>query len=231
VLILHYLLISGFCVFPLLFDVTGEIDRVEHSFYYLILLIVSLFAIAPFIYFSDRWHQTKPIFLVMVASCVCSFLLLAEVRSFYLVLLGIGLFFACFNLLETMLPSEVGKISPAGARGTYMGFYMTSQFFGFFLGGVMGGWMLVSQDISFLLTINSLVAFFWFLILMTMAQADNIGSRTIQLSEITNGSAKEVLKELLSTRGVLDAVVIEQENVAYLKVDRTKFRDGSILSI
>ncbi|MBA57926.1 MAG: MFS transporter [Gammaproteobacteria bacterium] len=227
-LILHYLLISGFCVFPLLFDVTGEIDRAEHSFYYLILLIASLFVIAPFIYFSDRWHQTKPIFLIMVGSCVCSSLLLTEVRSFYLVLLGIGLFFACFNLLETMLPSEVGKISPAGARGTYMGFFMTSQFFGFFLGGVMGGWMLVSRDISFLFAINTVVAFCWFLILMTMAQADNIESRTIQLAEIRNGSAKEVLKELLSTRGVLDAVVIEQENVAYLKVDRSKFTDGSI---
>ncbi len=40
--------------------------------------------------------------------------------------------------------------------------------------------------------------------------------------------AKEVLKELLSTRGVIDAVLIEEEQVAYLKVDQEQFDDSDL---
>ena len=39
-------------------------------------------------------------------------------------------------------------------------------------------------------------------------------------------SAKEVLKELLSAKGVIDAVLIEEEQVAYLKVDQEQFNDS-----
>ena len=226
--ILHYLLISGFCAFPLLFDSTNQIQRDQHSYYYVLLLLVSLLAISPFIYLSDRINNTKTVILTMVVLSILSCFLLSQTQSFYSVLLGVGLFFAAFNLLETMLPSEVGRIAPAGLRGTFIGFFMTSQFLGFFFGGIIGGWVLMRSDISLLMLVNMLVCLAWFILILETPGSKNMGSRVVDLTGFSEKPAKEVLKELLSTRGVIDVVLIEEEQVAYLKVDQEQFDDSDL---
>ena len=224
--ILHYLLISGFCAFPLLFDSTNQIQRDHHSYYYLLLLLASLISISPLIYFSDRISNTKIVILTMIGLCILSCFLLSQTQSFYSVLFGVGLFFSAFNLLETMLPSEVGRIAPAGLRGTFIGFFMTSQFLGFFFGGIIGGWVLMHSDISSLMLANMLVGLAWFILILGTPGSKNLGSRVIQLNGFSEKPAKEVLKELLSARGVKDVVLIEEEQVAYLKVDQEQFDDS-----
>ena len=224
--ILHYLLISGFCAFPLLFDSTNQIQRDHHSYYYLLLLFASLISISPLIYFSDRISNTKIVILTMIGLCILSCFLLSQTQSFYSVLFGVGLFFSAFNLLETMLPSEVGRIAPAGLRGTFIGFFMTSQFLGFFFGGIIGGWVLMHSDISSLMLANMLVGLAWFILILGTPGSKNLGSRVIQLNGFSEKPAKEVLKELLSARGVKDVVLIEEEQVAYLKVDQEQFDDS-----
>ena len=224
--ILHYLLISGFCAFPLLFDSTNQIQRDHHSYYYLLLLLASLISISPLIYFSDRISNTKIVILTMIGLCILSCFLLSQTQSFYSVLFGVGLFFSAFNLLETMLPSEVGRIAPAGLRGTFIGFFMTSQFLGFFFGGIIGGWVLMHSDISSLMLVNMLVGLAWFILILGTPGSKNLGSRVIQLNGFSEKPAKEVLKELLSAKGVKDVVLIEEEQVAYLKVDQEQFDDS-----
>ena len=224
--ILHYLLISGFCAFPLLFDSTNQIQRDHHSYYYLLLLLASLIFISPLIYFSDRISNTKIVILTMIGLSILSCFLLSQTQSFYSVLFGVGLFFSAFNLLETMLPSEVGRIAPAGLRGTFIGFFMTSQFLGFFFGGIIGGWVLMHSDISSLMLVNMLVGLAWFILILGTPGSKNLGSRVIQLNGFSEKPAKEVLKELLSARGVKDVVLIEEEQVAYLKVDQEQFDDS-----
>ena len=224
--ILHYLLISGFCAFPLLFDSTNQIQRDHHSYYYLLLLLASLISISPLIYFSDRISNTKIVILTMIGLSILSCFLLSQTQSFYSVLFGVGLFFSAFNLLETMLPSEVGRIAPAGLRGTFIGFFMTSQFLGFFFGGIIGGWVLMHSDISSLMLVNMLVGLAWFILILGTPGSKNLGSRVIQLNGFSEKPAKEVLKELLSARGVKDVVLIEEEQVAYLKVDQEQFDDS-----
>ena len=226
--ILHYLLISGFCAFPLLFDGTNQIHRDHHSYYYLLLLLASLASIAPFIYLSDRISKTKIVILTMIGLSIFSCFLLSQTQSFYSVLFGVGLFFAAFNLLETMLPSEVGRIAPAGLRGTFIGFFMTSQFLGFFFGGIIGGWVLMHSDISLLMLVNMLVGLVWFIIILGTPGSKNLGSRVVDLTGFSERPAKEVLKELLSTTGVIEAVLIEKEQVAYLKVDQDQFDDSDL---
>ena len=224
--ILHYLLISGFCAFPLLFDSTNQIQRDHHSYYYLLLLLASLISISPLVYFSDRISNTKIVILTMIGLCILSCFLLSQTQSFYSVLFGVGLFFSAFNLLETMLPSEVGRIAPAGLRGTFIGFFMTSQFLGFFFGGIIGGWVLMHSDISSLMLVNMLAGLAWFILILGTPGSKNLVSRVIQLNGFSEKPAKEVLKELLSARGVKDVVLIEEEQVAYLKVDQEQFDDS-----
>jgi predicted MFS family arabinose efflux permease len=50
-------------------------------------------------------------------------------------------FFAGFNVLEASLPSLISRLAPVDAKGTALGVYNTTQSFGLFFGGAIGGWV------------------------------------------------------------------------------------------
>ena len=84
------------------------------------------------------------------------------------------------------------------------------------------------SDISLLMLVNMLVCLAWFIIILETPGSKNMGSRVVDLTGFSEKPAKEVLKELLSTRGVIDVVLIEEEQVAYLKVDQEQFEDSDL---
>jgi MFS family permease len=53
-------------------------------------------------------------------------------------------FFCGFNALEATQPSLASRIAPRAMRGTALGVYNTLQSFGFFAGGLVGGWLVKS---------------------------------------------------------------------------------------
>ncbi len=94
----------------------------------------------PFIIYGEKQRKMKRVFLGAI-----SVLLFSELffwwfgQSLTLLVIGTIIFFAAFNLLEASLPSLISKVAPAGAKGTAMGVYSTSQF----LGAAMGGFLVV----------------------------------------------------------------------------------------
>ena len=53
-------------------------------------------------------------------------------------------------------------------------------------------------------------------------------ARTIPLGEMSYLDANQRVEALLSLDGVIDAVIIEEEQVAYLKVDESVFIEESV---
>ncbi len=51
------------------------------------------------------------------------------------------LFFCGFNVLEASLPSLASRLAPSHARGAALGVYNTLQSLGFFVGGLLGGYL------------------------------------------------------------------------------------------
>ena len=58
-----------------------------------------------------------------------------------------------------------------------------------------------------------------------------MGSRAIELANLKEQTAQEGVDALLSIRGVIDATIIEADNVAYLKVDEDSFDDRKLENI
>lgn len=224
----HYLLMSSFIAFPVLMRGTGVIEDSDHHFVYLTLLIISFIFMGPLMWLSDRRESSKEMLVSMVAILLVSLVILANVDGIFGVLGAMMLFFMAFNLLEVILPSLVSRISPAGARGTAMGVYSTAQFFGAFVGGTAGGIILSWWDISYLMYANAVMCGIWFLIGVTMKKPADMSSRTIRIPKDAEAGAIDVLEALSSVDGVLDVVVIEEEGIAYLKVDNNLFRDGAL---
>src|SRR5262249_8083395 len=99
--------------------------------------ILSLFCIG----IAERKRQLKPFFILGIAAiAVSEVLLLAAPTNLTVTSLGICLFFGGFSLLEAFLPSLISRTAPAARKGSALGIYSCSQFFGIFIGGVLGGW-------------------------------------------------------------------------------------------
>lgn len=227
----HYLLMASFTVFPLIFEGTGIIFPDQHAIYYLVTLFVSFVLMSPFMWLSDNSRYSKPILSGAILTWIVSLIWLGSSVTYYSVLAAITLFFMSFNLLEVMLPARVSKIAAAGSRGTAMGVYSSSQFAGIFAGGVVGGMIFSGSDISTLMYVNAVLCSMWLIVSLGLPDLGDIASRTFSYDESVNLPAKELLERLLSIRGVIDVALIEEENIAYLKVDKNTFDDSELAMI
>ncbi len=195
------------------------------------MLLVSFVIMTPFMWLSDKARYANPILLAAIAICMSSLVLLGGTRGYYTVLGAITLFFMAFNLLEVMLPARVSKMAAAGSRGTAMGVYSSFQFAGIFVGGAVGGLILSHSDISALMYANAAFCFLWLMLSFGLPKLGDIASRTYCYDESSVLSANQILERLLSIHGVIDVVLIEEEKIAYLKVDNNSFDDSELAMI
>lgn len=100
---------------------------------------------------ADRGNP-KIIITTAMMSLVAGFLTLSSSQDFWTVVVGFGLFFCGFSVLEAALPAAVSKLASHQHRGSIIGMYNLSQFFGVFIGGALAGW-LSSQHYSALFII------------------------------------------------------------------------------
>lgn len=219
VLTLHLLITAMFLVYPLSLEAAGVV-RHDHWLVYLPVLLVSVLAMIPFVILSERRDRGKPVLLGAVAVLGVVELLLARLHGeLWALILLLLLFFTAFNLLEASLPSLVSRIAPAEARGTAMGVFSTSQFLGAFLGGMGGGAVQQFFGVGGLYLFCALAAGLWLGVAWGMVQPRRLTSRVLPLGEIDLGRVASIQRALLEVPGVEEAVVVVEEEAAYLKVD------------
>ena len=140
---LHLVLTAMFLVFPTLLQDRLGLPASSHWWFYLTVMVASFFAMVPFIIVGEKKRRMKPVFCGAIALLALSTACVGALGGGLAMAWGVlFFFFMAFNLLEASLPSLVSKESPAAAKGTAMGVYSTSQFFGAFLGGAVGGILL-----------------------------------------------------------------------------------------
>ena len=227
VFFLHYFLTSSFMVFPLMLREAG-IGYEAHSFYYFGVFLISLFFMGPFVWLSDRQGKSARVMRGMIFFLIIAMIGLANALSSLVILAYMVIFFVGFNLLEMLLPAHMSRIVAAGTRGTGMGIYSTFQFLGTFVGGVLAGLLLTYAEITALLYVNASICVVWLLLCRNLQSLNGIESRIIHLRTFDGMSANTLLEGLLSVNGVVDAVLIEEERVAYLKIKSDLFDESQL---
>ena len=110
VFILHLVLTTTFFALPIALRNLG-MPLEEHAWVYLPLLVISLLGMAPFIWLSShkpRWSQ--PVFVgAVILLGLAQAIMWQSTNIVWLILIGVGLFFTAFNLLEATLPARVSK--------------------------------------------------------------------------------------------------------------------------
>jgi hypothetical protein len=222
------ILTSLFLAVPLVLRDLG-LPLVRHSMLYLPVMLGSILAMVPFIILAERRGLMKQVFLGAVATLAVAQLALGLFADqFWGFVAGLALFFTAFNLLEATLPSLVSKVAPVAAKGTAMGVYSTSQFSGAFVGGILGGWVHQHYGLSGVFDMGALAAAIWLLLASGMRKPGHYSSRLVNLGSVQHASAGDLVARLRSVPGVIEAVVVVDEGVAYLKVDRDRLDDVAL---
>lgn len=141
---LHLIQVAMFVVVPPLFIQLGGLSSAELWKVYLPVIFGSFIFMVPLIFVAEKKRAHRAMLRLAVAGLVVVFALLPWAsQGFYLLAAGLTAFFVMFNVLEALQPSLVSRVAPPELKGLALGFYNTAQAAGLFLGGSLGGILVV----------------------------------------------------------------------------------------
>jgi MFS family permease len=169
VLALHMMQTALWVVVPPMLAGSGALPVGEHWKVYLPAVLVSFVVMVPAIIAAEKRGLMKPVF-------VGAILLLAFVQIGFATMSGgvyslafwLVLFFVAFNIMEALQPSLISRLAPPGAKGAALGVYNTTQSFGLFLGGALGGWLFKNFGATAVQGFCAAVACIWLMAAATM---------------------------------------------------------------
>ena len=218
---LHLILTATFVVVPLVLKDRLQLPAREHWHLYLPVFVLAITSMIPFVILAEKKRRMKPVFLGfigLIALADLGFVWLGD--SFWAMFVLLYLFFTGFNLLEATLPSMVSKTAPPDLKGTAMGVYSTAQFLGAFCGGVGAGWLHGHFGIGAVFGYCAAVALIWLAVAMFMARPRYLSSVMLNVGGLSPAQAFALTHDLLGIGGIAEAVVVAEDGIAYLKVDR-----------
>ncbi|MFN2330803.1 MAG: MFS transporter [Halomonas sp.] len=229
---LHLILMAIFVAVPFrLLEAGIAVER--HGLTYLGVMLLAFAGMVPLVILAEKRRQMKAMCLLAIGAITLSLGGLAGLEGSLWGLLGwLLLFFIAFNLLEATLPSMLSKLAPAGAKGTAMGVYSTSQFLGAFLGGVLGGFLAQQWGLAAVFVGCGLLGVVWLALMAGMTPPPHLASEVVALDDEHQGAALESLAaRFAEVAGVEDVLVVAEDRLAYLKVDRRHLDEEALARV
>ena len=218
IFLLHLTLMASFVVIPSLLVQQLDIDPDQLWWVYLSLLGGGFIAMLPAMIFAEKRNAQKKIFISAIVLMNVAMLILGYAKGAVVTVSMLFVYFAAFNLLEASLPSWLSKVCPAGNRGTAMGIYSTCQFLGTFAGGILGGWGLTSLGVDGLFLLLAVLVLVWVILATQMSSPRPMQTMILQVGE---RKPNEFIKSVSTIVGVEDILLLEGDDLAYIKVDKT----------
>jgi len=129
------------------------------------------------------------------------------------------------------LPALLSQHAPAGSKGSASGIYTTFQFFGAFLGGVVGGLLTAwSGQIAVMIFCMGLLVC-WLLFTIGMHSTVPTTRITLTLPLLDEQSATDVAEQLVTQQGVEEVVVVREERTAYLKINQKTYKAEAVKAL
>jgi MFS family permease len=221
---LHAMLTASFLVVPDLLRSTLGVAVHDQWIVYLPVLLVAVAAMVPAIITAEKYRHMKGVFVGAVAVlAVSQIMLYFGAGNVFVLLAALVVFFSAFNVMEATLPSLITKVAPPDVKGTAMGVYSSLQFFGIFVGGIIGGFAHQHGGGAAIFALTTALALIWLLTAAGMAQPSYLTTRLLPLAGNRTADATDLATKLRQVPGVAEAVVVAEENLVYLKVDAKSF--------
>jgi len=222
IFMLHAVLTAMFVAVPIALSEGQGIDVGEHWKIYIPVLVCSLPVMIPLILLAGRGARVFTVAPVAVGLLLAAQMALGLDPGYWGLVAALWLFFCGFNTLEALLPSLVSRIAPAAGKGTAIGVYNTWEFLGVFVGGAAGGGVHGMYGLAGVAVMCGAGLVLWLVVLLTGSTPALSESRLLRVPETTAGAAHGLSQELARVPGVLEATVVAEEGVAYVKIDRSR---------
>ncbi len=199
---------------------------------YLPVMLLSFIAMIPFIAIGETKRRLKEIFVFAITVLLAGVILMAISHgSIPWIGFSLFLFFVGFNILEASLPSLIAKFSHPGAKGTATGVYTSSEFFGAFCGGLLGGLLYApeARNYSTVFWVVAVIYALWLVLALTMRTPPYLSTRIFSLPADYRGISLE--KRLVELPGVSEVAIFADENAIYCKVDSQLFSEEQAMAV
>jgi MFS family permease len=214
---LHVAQMAMFVVVPPLLVERGELAVADHWKVYLPVVAASFVLMVPPLLAAERHGRSRRLFLGSIALLgAAQVWLTGWATGLGSIVLGLLAFFVGFNLLEAAIPSLVTRVAPARIRATALGVYNTTQAFGVFAGGALGGIVAKHFGASGVFGCCAALMAVWAVVAAGMKVPAPLRLRTVAVPAAMD--PEELRRRLVEIRGVREAVVVPGEGVAHLKV-------------
>ncbi len=221
VLVLHLLLTMIFVALPGRLQAAG-LAAEQHWQLYLPVFVAAFVLMVPLMVVSMRRAQEKGYFLFAIGLLIVSLLLMMN-GDLWWIALALLLFFTGFNYLEASMPALVSRIAPAGQKGTAMGIYASLQFFGAFLGGVLGGSISGQFGVVALFALAGAIGLIWLFLTRRLQVPARAQRLSYPATVRDDADAAALVRQLSALDGVQEATVVVSEQRCYLKVSSEGF--------
>ncbi|CAM3893540.1 MULTISPECIES: MFS transporter [Pseudoalteromonas] len=223
IMLLHLTLTTIFVALPGQLIANGLVAS-AHWQIYIPVLIFGFLLMAPMMIIAIRKEKEKQAFIASIALLTLSMTAMALwVDSILGMALCMLAYFVAFNFLEATMPALVSRFSPANQKGSAMGVFSSGQFFGAFLGGILGGYVAQSTTAQAVFAAAAVVGLIWLILAWNMQVPPR--SKMISLmTELSNEQQAQTLaSRLVALPGVIEATVVCDENRSYLKINDKEF--------
>ncbi|MDX2410718.1 MAG: MFS transporter, partial [Woeseiaceae bacterium] len=122
---------------------------------------VSLIGTIPLIISDERKGKAVTIGIAVALVFAGELMLSFFGVAFWPVFLALVVFFAGFNFLEAGLPARLSMLADGETRGASLGVFSSAQFFGAFVGGLIGGRYLAAGRPADVFFVCALLAAIW----------------------------------------------------------------------
>ena len=231
IFILHMTLTAMFIALPLQLQTMGVAAN-EHWHLYLPALLVSFLLIIPMLIIAAKKDMNRQFFLFAIVLMSIALLLMAFAdHSVIFMFFCILIYFTAFNFLEASLPAFISMISPAGSKGSAMGIYSTYQFLGAFCGGILGGFSYKLVGSTGLFFCLSALILLWFFITWGMHNPSKIRTHSYTADIKDENQSTILVDKLVKLQGVLEVVIMRDEQTIYVKVNKLDFAEDEAKQI
>ena len=228
---LHLVLMAIFVAIP--FRLLNAGVAVEyHGLAYLGIMALSFVAMVPLVIIAEKRQRMRLMCLLAMGAIAASLASLGlSLSQGHWLFVWLFVFFTGFNLLEATLPSMLSKLAPAGAKGTAMGVYSTSQFLGAFLGGTLGGLLANTWGLNAVFIGCAVLALAWWVAMWRMPSPPPLSSEVVALHDTQPDAINLLMEHLADVVGVEDVMVVPEERLMYLKVNRKELDQAALAKL
>jgi MFS family permease len=192
---------------------------------YIPAMILGLLAMGPAAVFGEKYDKGREIFMISIASIALGFVFMGFSTNATLFIVGVCLFFIGFNMFEPLLQSFVSKFAKVHQKGAALGVANSFAYFGAFLGGVIGGWILHSFSRGVLTIFVLVLCIMWF---WWISKLRNPGHRGNVYMEFDKYSREKVSAMSDNMDGIVEHYANETEGIIVVKYDKDVANEDDI---